>query len=138
MAKFAARAPEGKVLVPTGDLARPYGSNPYAGYDTRTSTYFPVPDTKGIAPLAYVLAVGGKAWTLDLLRRKGRVEEDGLFITWTPGQNSALDTRAIPAGRDIGNIVVRRRGANGLEDVPHDLTFAFAFQAFRPDGVIRK
>ncbi len=27
-------------------------------------------------------------------------------------------------------------GAGGLEDVPYDVSFAFAFGAFRPDGAL--
>ncbi|MEE8122836.1 MAG: hypothetical protein V3T93_01885 [Alphaproteobacteria bacterium] len=34
----------------------------------------------------------------------------------------------------MGNVVVQRRGAGGVEDVPYDVTFAFVFHAFRPKG----
>ncbi len=35
----------------------------------------------------------------------------------------------------IGNVLARRRTETGLKEVPHDVTFAFAFSAFRPQGV---
>jgi len=137
--RFAARAPDGKVLIPTGDVGRPYGVNPYVGYDTAPRLFlydgeFP----KGIAPLAYVLAVGNEAWSLDLLRREKRIEKDDLVITWEAGQASALDREEIFRGRDIGNVVVQRKTPTGLVDAVHDLTFAFVFHAFIKDGKIHK
>ena len=59
------------------------------------------------------------------------------MLTWSPGAASALDRRRIAEGRDLGNVVVQRRGTNGeLEDAVHDLTFAFSFHAFNPEGTI--
>jgi hypothetical protein len=137
--RFAARAPDGKVLVPTGDVRRDYGRNPYAGYDRATEPFLYRGDLpKDIPAMAYVLAVGDEAWTLDLLRRKGRIEAGELVITWESGQNSALDTAEIARGRDIGNIVVQRRTPKGLVDAVHDLTFAFVFHTFRPGGTIHR
>ncbi len=137
--RFAARAPKGKVLVPTGDVHRAYGINPYVGYDTAPAPFLYDGDfPKGIAPLAYVLAVGNEAWSLDLIRREGRIEKGDLVITWQPGQASALDKEEIFRGRDIGNIVVQRKTPSGLVDAVHDLTFAFVFHAFAKDGKIHK
>ncbi|MEO3431188.1 DUF3179 domain-containing protein [Pelagibius sp. CAU 1746] len=136
---FAARFPEGKVLVPADPKLRPYGANPYVGYDSAARPFLydgSLPE--GIAPLARVVAVGEEAWSLELLRREGKIESGGLVLTWTPGQASALDSRNLAAGRDVGNVVVQRRGAGGLEDVAYDVTFAFVFHAFRPEGVIRQ
>ncbi|MEE8189658.1 MAG: hypothetical protein V3T80_10650, partial [Kiloniellales bacterium] len=90
---------------------------------------------ENIAPMARVVAIGDQAWSLDLLRRKGRVETGDLVLTWEAGQNSALDSRDISEGRDVGNVIVQRREASGLVDIPYDVTFAFVFHAFRPDGV---
>ena len=39
--------------------------------------------------------------------------------------------------RPDGNVVVQRQTAGGPEDVVHDLTFAFVFHAFHPDGVLQ-
>ena len=59
-----------------------------------------------------------------------------LVITWESGQNSALDSRRIAKGKDVGNVVVQRAGDGGLEDVPYDIAFAFAFHAFHPEAPI--
>jgi len=37
---------------------------------------------------------------------------------------------------DIGNVVVQRRTARGLEDAVYDVSFAFAFHAFHPQAPI--
>ncbi len=137
--RFTARYPDAKVLVPNNPTMRPYGINPYVGYDSSAYPFLyngEMPE--GIAPLAYVVAVGDTAWSLDLLREKGRIEEDGVVLTWEPGQNSALDNRAIAAGRDVGNVVVQKVSGDSAEDIVHDVTFAFVFHAFRPDGRLIK
>ena len=42
----------------------------------------------------------------------------------------------ISMGRDIGNVVVQRQGADGPADAVHDISFAFAFHAFHPEAPI--
>ena len=109
----------------------------YAGYDTGDSPLFPgIPEPEGIAPLAYVVAVENQAWSLELLKRKKRIETDDLVLTWQTGQLSVLDIAYIKEGRDIGYVTVQRKQDGGLVEVLHDMTFAFAFNAFRPDGTI--
>ncbi len=134
--RFAKRHPDGRVLVPNHAGMRSYGANPYAGYDSARLPFLYVGDyPDNIEPMARVVAVGNEAWSLELLRTKGRVETGDLVLNWDAGQNSALDSRSIAKGRDVGNVVVQRRGAAGLEDIPYDVTFAFVFHAFRPEGV---
>ena len=138
-ARFAARHPEGKVLIPNNPEMRRYGMNPYAGYDSSVQPFlFRGELPKGIPALSRVVKVGDEAWSLELLRDRRRVERGDLVLTWEPGQNSALDARAISEGRDVGNVVVQRRAENGLEDVPYDVTFAFVFTAFHPEGTLHK
>jgi hypothetical protein len=72
------------------------------------------------------------------LRRKGTIQSSDLSIQWQPGQVSALDSASIDRGRDIGNVIAQRRSGDQLVDVPYDITFAFAFHAFRPDSPIHK
>ncbi|MDP6882701.1 MAG: DUF3179 domain-containing protein [Rhodospirillales bacterium] len=139
VARFRARAPKGTVQVPTNARIRPYGRNPYAYYDSKSRPMLyrgDFPD--GIEPMVRVVAIGDEAWSLPLLRDKGTITQGDIVIRWVAGQNSALDTRLIAEGRDVGNIVVQRRQGDTLEDVTHDVTFAFVFHAFRPDGVIHK
>ncbi len=135
--RFRARFPAGQVLVPPDPAARFYGRNPYVGYDRADQPFlFNGPLPLGIAPLARVVAVGDEAWTLDLLKKRHRIETGDLVITWEPGQRSPLDTALIGQGQDIGNVVVQRRTSHGLDDAVYDVSFAFAFHAFHPQAPI--
>ncbi|MFQ5467152.1 MAG: DUF3179 domain-containing protein [Kiloniellaceae bacterium] len=137
--RFRARYPDGRVLVPNNPNARTYGANPYVGYDgSNTPFLYAGTYPEGIKPMARVVAIGDEAWSLDLLRAQGRVESGDLVLTWEPGQNSALDTRTISEGRDVGNVLVQRRVGTTLQDIPYDVTFAFVFHAFRPEGTLNK
>ena len=114
-AKFRVRAPKGEVLVPTNPNMRRYGMNPYGGYDSAHTPFLyrgKMPEV--VAPLARVVAVGDRAWSVDFLQIKQRIEtKDGLILTWEKGQNSALDSRVIAEGRDVGNVLVQRRNGDG-------------------------
>jgi len=131
---FKAAHPGGKVLVPNDENMRAYGSNPYVAYEESGWPFLfrgEVPE--GVFPLARVVRVGGEAWALDLLRERQRIETgDGLVLTWTPGQATALGSHTIAEGADIGNVRVRRHGKDAL----YHVTFMFAFHAFQPDGPI--
>lgn len=129
---FRARNPQGLVMDEPGHR-RPYGSNPYVGYDSapRPFLYSGEMPPHGIAPLLRVVRVGDRAWPLTRLAEAGEITEAGVTLTWVEGQASALDTDRIGAGRDVGNIRVRDgQGA----DLAHDVMFAFAFHAFWPEG----
>ena len=135
--RFRARFASGQVLVPADAETRAYGRNPYVGYDRADRPFlFRGAAPEGVPPLARVVAVGEEAWTLDLLKRLGRIEAGDLVMTWEMGQSSPLDTAAIDEGRDIGNVVVQRRTDHGLEDTVYDVSFAFAFHAFHPGAAI--
>ncbi len=139
IARFKERYPKGTVLVPDNPNMRPYGTNPYVGYDTAARPFLyrgPIP--QGIEPLAYVIKVGTEAWPLETLRTKKRIESGDLVLTWEPGQNSALDDSEVAGGRDIGNVVVQRKTFQGLKDEVHDLPFAFVFHAFVDGGTLHK
>ena len=136
--RFAERFPTGVVLLPPKGSGRQYGTNPYAGYDRSAKPFLyhgryddPIP------PLARVVAVGDRAWTLDLLIKRRRIEAGDLVLSWAPGQSSPLDAATIDAGRDIGNVVVQRRTPEGMEDSVFDVSFAFAFRAFHPNGSLQ-
>lgn len=136
---FAARAPNGTVMTPDG--FRRYGRNPYVFYDDPEGRPYPMffdgPMPEGVPYMMRVVAVGGEAWSLPLLREKQRLEAEDLVLSWTGGQVSALDKGFITDGRDVGNVVVQRRGEDGsLADIPYDVTFAFVFFAFERDGVL--
>ena len=136
-ASYKKRAPMGMVLVPKFGFTRPYGSNPYVGYDSAAKPFlYGGKMPKGIKPMVRVIAVQNEAWSMPLLRQKGRIEKGNLVLRWAKGQNSALDTRKIAKGRDVGNVTVQRNDSGKMVDVVHDVTFAFVFHAFRPSGQI--
>ena len=58
------------------------------------------------------------------------------FSGWRAGQNSALDTRSIAEGRDVGNVVVQHQQGGKAVDVGYDVTFAFVYNAFYPGRAI--
>lgn len=131
---FRQRHPRGRVLVPNNRNMRSYGKNPYVKYDSERWPFLFKGDYDDsiLPPLARVVAVGKDAWPLSLIQKRKMIEHNGLRLTWQAGQNSALDTRKIKSGRDIGNVTVTRDGA----DVVYHIPFAFAFMAFNPEGVI--
>ncbi|MCZ6496660.1 MAG: DUF3179 domain-containing protein [Alphaproteobacteria bacterium] len=136
-ARFKARFPKGRYLVPNNPHTRRYGANPYAGYDSLARPWlYKGAMPKGIAPLARVVSIGKQAWSLDLVREKKRITHGDYVITWEAGQNSALDKANIAEGRDVGNVVVQKNTPQGLVDAVHGVDFAFAFHAFHPGGVI--
>ncbi|WP_418593786.1 DUF3179 domain-containing protein [Ponticoccus sp. (in: a-proteobacteria)] len=129
---FAARHPQGLVMAEPS-WNRPYGRNPYAGYDSskRPFLYSGEMPPNGVPPLMRVVRVGDRAWPITRLAKAGVLREAGLALSWVPGQASALDAGTIAAGRDVGSVrVLDGKG----RDVPHDVLFAFAFHAFWPDG----
>ncbi len=130
---FRAREPQGLVLVPNNARARPYGTTPFAGMDSRRASKrfskWPLP--KGINPMQYVVVVGERAWTLSRLRETKKLKEAGLEFSWTAGRNSLHDSRDIAKGRDLGNVIVQNSDGS---DAVYDVVFAFAFSAFIPGG----
>lgn len=145
LAKFRRRAPNGKLLIPNNVMTHPYGETPYQGMDSQWATQsrtmlrgrYPYDLPDDVSPLQRVVVIGGEAWSLELLRARRRLEIGDLTVEWEAGQNSLHDDPLILASRDVGNVIVRRRGADGTQkDVPYDVTFAFAFRAFQPDGVL--
>jgi hypothetical protein len=129
----------GWVLVPNDEVMRAYGITPYVGYDSleRPSLYEGELPTR-IAPLARVVRVGERAWSLDLVRERGEIMiNQACRIRWQPGQASALDRSAIAQGLDVGNVVVEEKTADGnWVDAVYTVDFAFAFRAFYPAGEI--
>lgn len=130
--EFRQRHPDGLVMAQPTNHRRPYGQNPYEGYDTGIPfLYRGDPPPHNIYPLERVVRVGDRAWPLPRLKEAGRLEEAGVILTWTPGQASALSTSNIAEGIDVGTVRVTK--SDGTL-VAHEVVFAFAFHAFTPDG----
>lgn len=131
---FKAAHPKGLVMTRPSGYSRSYGANPYVGYDGGgwPFLYRGESPPHDIAPLARVIRVGDRAWLMSRLAEAGALTEDGLRLTWSEGQASALDRRSLGNGREVGDIEVR--DADTGELVVFEVTFAFAFHAFHPDG----
>jgi len=135
LVRFRARAPDGMLLVSNDGHVRPYGSTPFMGMERQEFTQrYPLPD--GVNPTARVVVVDGEAWTVDLLEREKTFRAGELVFTWEASQNSIHDTHRIASGHDVGNVIVMRGEGDVLENDAYDVTFAFAFSAFHPNGIL--
>jgi hypothetical protein len=135
---FKTRFPGGEVLDPRPPESplEAYGENPYVKYDSSKKPFlYEGSLPKDIPSMARVVVVGGHAWPLSRLSELKEIMHEDIRLTWGPGQASALDTKAIWKGRDVGNVVVQRQEEGAWTDAVHDVTFAFVFHAFHPEGV---
>ncbi len=131
---FSQANPDGLVMSEPSGFWRSYGSNPYVGYDGEgwPFLYRGEAPPHGIAPMARVIRVRDRAWPLTRLAKAKELVEEGLRLTWAEGQASALDRRSLSKGAEVGDIEVRDAETGDL--VVFEITFAFAFHAFHPDG----
>jgi hypothetical protein len=115
--------PDGDVLSRETGHNRPYGTNPYPGYDDVENRPFLFDgDTDGRLP-AMERVVGVEldgtavAYPFPALAEAGAIDDtigaDEVVIFWTPGANSAVDARDIVEGRDIGQAGVYHRELDG-------------------------
>lgn len=125
-ADFKVAYPDATVLdVERTGHSRPYGSNPYVGYDDIVSYPFLFDgDVDDRAP-AQQRVVGvnldgvARAWTLEAISGDGptathdSVANTPVVILWKPGQSSALDESSIGGGRDVGSVGVFRSEIDG-------------------------
>ncbi|HUG08372.1 MAG TPA: DUF3179 domain-containing protein [Acidimicrobiia bacterium] len=116
---FKKAFPEAMVLdrSATG-FSRPYGENPYFGYDDETTTPFLFRGTVDDRAAAKQRVVGvviddlARAFSLDFLSvgeasaTNTEVGETPIVILWKAGQASALDETEISDGRDVGSAAV--------------------------------
>ena len=122
---FRAAHPDAWVLSRNTGYDRPYGRNPYAGYDDPSgSLLFELPSLDArLRAKERVIGVFGTRGAVGVARsaiaRQGVLEvavDGNRLIMWhRPGQASALDSDRVARGRDIGTVAVFRAAANGLE-----------------------
>jgi hypothetical protein len=138
-ASFRAQHPDGLVLSRETGYSRPYGENPYAGYDDISSPpFFPTrnADDKRLPPKERVVFLerdgSAVAIPFSALAKKRRVEVTlaghRFEVRWQSGVSSALDSSAIASGRDVGAAQVFEQGRPTTFSEP----FWFAVAAFRP------
>jgi hypothetical protein len=137
--EFARQHPHGLVLTRNTGFSRPYGRNPYTGYDDVSSPpLFGAAHggDKRLRPKERVVSLerGREAAVVpfSVLQRKRvvRLTVGGhhLVVRWRSGVASALDSASIPRGRNVGAASVSENGKPVVFDEP----FWFAVAAFRP------
>lgn len=123
-AEFTADHPEGQVLSRETGFDRPYGQDPYPGYDNINSSPFLYqgPQTPGTLPqLARILAVTNvgavTAYPFDILKRMHVVNDTvggtAIVVFWTPGTSSPVDGDTIADGQDVGSATAFARTVDG-------------------------
>jgi hypothetical protein len=144
-ADFRRRHPNDLVLTRQTGYERPYGQNPYVGYDDVSRPPFfgaAHADDRRLAPKQRVVFLerGRDAVVIPfptLVKRRTvavTVGRHALVVRFTGTVASALDQGVIASGRDVGSARVTENG----EPVPFDEPFWFSVAAFRPHArVIR-
>ena len=129
---FKSTHPEGQVLSRRTGYDRPYGENPYTRYDdakgSPIASFFRGRRDDRLPAMARVVAVslGGEdvAYPFTLLRERPAINDEvgavPVAVFWKPGTASALDSRRISEGRDVGSTGVfdRRHGGRVLSFEP--------------------
>ena len=121
---FAKHYPKGLILSKNTGFERPYGKNPYVGYDSPTNTQpfllKSAPDSR-LHPVERVLAVevGTKArvYAYRLLRKNRLVNDvlnaQPLVIFFQAEVASALDKARIASSKDVGTALAHAANLNG-------------------------
>jgi hypothetical protein len=104
---------------------RPYGKNPYTGYDDPDAQPFLFRGTVDDRAAAMQRVVGvsvdnaARAWTLEGITdgaasaTNDRVGETPVVVFWKEGQASALEGERVVGGRDVGSVAVFSPVLNG-------------------------
>jgi len=131
--QFARTYPDGQVLSRDTGHDRPYGQNPYAGYDDVDSSPFAYdgPTDERLPPKEKVVAVTigqtHKAYPHSLTKQQRVIHDqvDGtrLVVFHAPGAVSALDARRISSSKEDGTTGVFRPRVDG-----QTLTFRYEGQ----------
>jgi hypothetical protein len=110
-AEFSAGHPDGRVLSRETGHARPYGRNPYRGYDDIDNSpfLFEDPTDPRLPPMERVLAVslggGHRLYPFALFRERPLIQDEfagtPVVVMARHGTLSALDAEAITASRTI-------------------------------------
>ncbi|MBI1193696.1 MAG: DUF3179 domain-containing protein [Bacteroidetes bacterium] len=120
---YRSRWPAGLVLAKPTDDERPYGDNPYPGYDTESEVpafYQANPDPR-LPPTERVVDVcfdgHCRVYPWSMLAQKAMIQDNfqnqALVLFFRPGTRSALDQRAIALSRPIGSVGVYRAMLDG-------------------------
>lgn len=115
--------PRVKVLSRETGYARPYGRNPYVGYDRGRrplAEFFSRETDARLPPMERVVALElGSGWSVPFgtLRKRHVVDAVAagvpFTVFWAPGAASALDAAEVARGQDIGQTGVFDRRVEG-------------------------
>ncbi|MEX2402180.1 MAG: DUF3179 domain-containing protein [Rhodothermales bacterium] len=118
-AQFAESYPDGLVLSRDTGYDRPYGRNPYAGYDDvgRRPFLYDGPTDERLPPMEKVVAVESgesyKAYPHSVTRERRVIHDEldgrAIVVFHADGAVSALDAAEIPSSREIGSTGVFER-----------------------------
>ncbi|MBI2303308.1 MAG: DUF3179 domain-containing protein [Chloroflexi bacterium] len=135
-AEFKAAHPRGQVLSKNTGHSRSYGRNPYVGYDDidQPPFLYQGPADGRLKPMERVVTVAlgreAVAYPYSVLEKEKVIHDEvggrGLVVLFKKGTASALDTEAIPQGRDVGATGVFDRVVDG-----RSLTFRWDGATFR-------
>ena len=117
---FMTAHPDGTVLSQETGYNRPYGQNPYTGYDDLNNHpfLFDGPQTPGVLPpVARVLTIDlnneAVAYPYETLAKVNVVNDvvggQPVVVFWAAGTASALDTSLVASGRDVGSAAAYSR-----------------------------
>lgn len=115
-ADFKSLRPDGLVLSRDTGFFRPYGNNPYVGYDNIENSpwLYAGPVDGRLPPMERVVTVTvgdtDVAYPFSVLAQVGGVNdlvaEQPIVVLFKPGTSSALDAPVIATSRDIGSAAV--------------------------------
>lgn len=136
--QFHKAYPAGKVLSHSTGFRRPYGRNPYVGYDSISQSPLRMgrSHTKGLLPreqlVTLSLAGADKAYPYTVTRKFGAINDEvggvPLVVFHAGGAVSAVDREQIAASREVGSTGVFRRRVGEMM-----LRFRYAEGRFRDD-----
>jgi len=108
---------KGQVLSRNTGYERPYGNNPYTGYDDINNTPFVETDTEGLPPMEKVIGVRvgdvTKAYRYSITQKKSIIHDTiagiPIVVFHLDGARSALDSNEIAQSREDGSTGVFQR-----------------------------
>ncbi|MDR9415108.1 MAG: DUF3179 domain-containing protein [Gracilimonas sp.] len=133
--QFRAIHPDGKVLSKETGHQRPYGKNPYVGYDdvNNTPLFIDEPQDGRLKPMQKVVGIqvkdAQKAYPYSITREENIIHDEfngtQIVVFHTDGARSAMDASRISESREDGTSGAFNRNVN-------DQTLTFSFE----DGII--
>ena len=120
---FRSAYPDGRILSRDTGFTKPYGENPYVGYDeVNNPPFLFAGKTDGRLPpkervVSVQIGADTVAYPYSVLKKRRAVTDTvggaSIVILYQPGTASALDTSSIAEGADVGSTGVFRTALDG-------------------------